>query len=402
MIPVLDLFSGAGGMSYGFAARKGFEILGAVDAQRGKPSSKGASISCNPTYAENIGVQPCSIDLGEVSPKDLARLFSMSPPFEGVLIACPPCTDFSRANPKNHSVDGARNRLTRKVASIIRHLRPKYFVYENAREAMLGKHRRHLEIVLQTLRSLGYSVNAEVINFADYGLPQTRERVIVVAGRDRVVAGLRKTWGLTGTTPPQSTVGEALSLLACLSEEKKIDIDMRFPKLTAPVQARLTAIPQNGGSWLDISETHAELLIPSMLARLSSGNVGSFSDVYGRMHSDKVAPTIKRECSHVGNGRYAHPTEDRLLSVAEMSFLQGFPCGYKFLGGSLSNCYRQIGDAVPPLISYQISASIHNAEYETRLSRKSMMLDRTAIDGPDGVRRRSMAARGGRQLANIV
>jgi DNA (cytosine-5)-methyltransferase 1 len=87
--------------------------------------------------------------------------------------------------------------------------------------------------------------------------------------------------------------------------------------------------------------------------------IGSYPDVYGRMAWDKPAPTIKRECSHVGNGRYVHPEEDRLCSVREMAILQGFPNDFIFDDAAISNMYRHIGDAVPPLISYQIAHLCH-------------------------------------------
>jgi DNA (cytosine-5)-methyltransferase 1 len=73
---------------------------------------------------------------------------------------------------------------------------------------------------------------------------------------------------------------------------------------------------------------------------------------------NRPAPTIKRECAHVGNGRYAHPEEDRLLTVREMALLQGFPVDFQFNGAALSNLYRHIGDAVPPLISYQLACLV--------------------------------------------
>jgi DNA (cytosine-5)-methyltransferase 1 len=93
-----------------------------------------------------------------------------------------------------------------------------------------------------------------------------------------------------------------------------------------------------------------------MQRRAAAGNLGSHPDVYGRLWWDRPAVTIKRECGHIGNGRYAHPEQDRLCTVREMSILQGFPNDYRF-AGSLSNMYRHIGDAVPPLISYQLAAA---------------------------------------------
>jgi DNA (cytosine-5)-methyltransferase 1 len=73
---------------------------------------------------------------------------------------------------------------------------------------------------------------------------------------------------------------------------------------------------------------------------------------------DRPAPTIKRESAHVGNGRYAHPQLDRLLTVREMATLQGFPFTYEFPVASIANRYRAIGDAVPPLIAWQIAACV--------------------------------------------
>jgi DNA (cytosine-5)-methyltransferase 1 len=90
-----------------------------------------------------------------------------------------------------------------------------------------------------------------------------------------------------------------------------------------------------------------------MVKTYESNKLGSYPDIYGRMWWDKPAPTIKRECSSPGNGRYCHPKQDRMCSVRELSYLQGFPKDYSFEADSLSNMYRHIGDSVPPMISYQ-------------------------------------------------
>src|SRR3546814_17455495 len=95
-----------------------------------------------------------------------------------------------------------------------------------------------------------------------------------------------------------------------------------------------------------------------MTRRWVAGDLGSHPDVYGRMRWDAPAPTIKRECAHVGNGRYAHPVEDRLLTVREMASIQGFPFDYAFPSRSIANRYRHIGDAVQPIVSYQLSALV--------------------------------------------
>jgi DNA (cytosine-5)-methyltransferase 1 len=115
-------------------------------------------------------------------------------------------------------------------------------------------------------------------------------------------------------------------------------------------------VPHDGGSWADLIRCHdsSVLLTPAMSRRAAIGDLGSHPDIYGRLHWDKPAVTVKRECGHIGNGRYAHPEQDRLCSVREMSILQGFPRDYRLVG-SLANMYRHVGDAVPPLISYQLA-----------------------------------------------
>jgi DNA (cytosine-5)-methyltransferase 1 len=130
------------------------------------------------------------------------------------------------------------------------------------------------------------------------------------------------------------------------------------PRFSSPVnRQRLAAIPHDGGGWADLlgHPDAARLLTPAMKHRARLRDLGSHPDVYGRMWWDRCAVTIKRECGHIGNGRYAHPDQDRLCTVREMAILQGFPGGYRFVG-TLANRYRHIGDAVPPLISYQLAA----------------------------------------------
>jgi DNA (cytosine-5)-methyltransferase 1 len=95
-----------------------------------------------------------------------------------------------------------------------------------------------------------------------------------------------------------------------------------------------------------------------MVRILEKGKLGSHPDPYGRMWWDRPAPTIKRECAHIGNGRYAHPEENRLLTVREMATIQGFPVDFQFNGAALSNLYRHIGDAVPPLVSFQMACLV--------------------------------------------
>ena len=151
------------------------------------------------------------------------------------------------------------------------------------------------------------------------------------------------------------TVRDAISHLPHLKAGAVDPLDAMHtcPKIAGRSLERMQAMPKDGGSWIDLTDKNAHLRIPSM----NPDKPGSFPDVYGRLAWDKPAPTITRECSHPGNGRYSHPEQDRLLSVREMALLQGFPADYQFLG-PISSKYRQIGDAVPPTIATMIAQAI--------------------------------------------
>src|SRR6185312_7097847 len=121
---VVDLFSGAGGMSYGFHAHPGFQVIGAVDAQLGKPSSGRGTLGCNVSYLANIGLDPLEADLGTSDPAQLCEALGVGPGQVTVLAACPPCTGFTRTMARNHLRDDLRNSLVRRVSQFARVLRP--------------------------------------------------------------------------------------------------------------------------------------------------------------------------------------------------------------------------------------------------------------------------------------
>ncbi len=358
---VVDLFSGCGGMSSGFSTYKNyFEMLGAVDLEVAKPGNgrhKATSTRCNVTYARNIGIEPKNADLMLLDPQIYRETLGLGRGELEVLLACPPCTGFSQKNSKNHLVDDPRNQLVMRTALFVEAFLPEFFVMENVKELLRGKHQHHFQFLLDKLKALGYSIYADIHELSNYGLPQRRERALVIARRSR---GLLES-PLT-PAPTKKTVWDVISNLPCVEAGKAHASDPMHvsPGMTSTVRSRICAIPKDGGSWGDVmgdpnisKEEKQRLLIPSMFR----ARPGSFPDVYGRLKWNAVAATITRECGHVGNGRYVHPEQNRLLTVREMSLLQGFPPHY-FFEGPLSAKYNQIGDAVPPLISAQLAQQI--------------------------------------------
>ncbi len=359
--PVIDLFSGAGGMSCGFGRQAGFRLIGAADAQLGKPSAAPGSLGCNASYAANIGLWPVEADLASADPAEICHAMGIGERHPAVLAACPPCTGFSRAVATNHLRDDRRNVLVGRVGDYAALLRPDIVLIENARELVTGRFSGHLRGLVRRLSVLGYQVSADTHFLTEFGLPQRRERAIVIAVRRPLpLRGLADLWRGWRVDPKATHVRRAIWDLPPVRAGVAHPAD---PLHVAPAfrselnRRRLAAVPRDGGSWADLRghQDQAVLLTPAMARRAASGDLGSHPDIYGRLWWDRPAVTIKRECSHVGNGRYAHPEQDRLCTVREMSLLQGFPRDYQFTG-TLANMYRHIGDAVPPLISYQLAA----------------------------------------------
>jgi DNA (cytosine-5)-methyltransferase 1 len=357
---VVDLFSGAGGMSAGFAAHPSFRVIGAADAEIGKPSSGIGTLGCNSTYERNIGIRPLRVDLRTIDAGELRERLGLSEA-PTVLLACAPCTGFSRALPTNHLVDDARNSLVGRVGEFVDALKPQVLLMENAREILMGRFSGHFAALRERLEQRGYGVAASTHLLSRFGLPQRRERALVVAVDETLpLLDLDDLWQGLHASTTATHVRHAIGSLPPVADGERHPADPMHvsPRVISPLnRARLAAIPADGGSWADlVGQPNAEaLLTPSMQRRAAVRDFGSHPDVYGRLAWDRPAATIKRECGHIGNGRYAHPEQDRLCTVREMALLQGFPSNYMFDAASLTNMYRHVGDAVPPLVSYQLA-----------------------------------------------
>jgi DNA (cytosine-5)-methyltransferase 1 len=356
---VADFFSCGGGTSAGFSRRPEFRLVGAVDLELAKPSGGPGASDCNPTYYANHGVEPFNRDMMTLEPDEFAEMAGLRPGHLDVMISCAPCTHLSRAKPNNHLEDRRENTLIGRGGDFATRLLPGVFFMENARELITGNYRHHHQTLVKRLRGAGYDVRSEVHVLNRFGLPQIRERAVVVASRIGSVRTLDDLWRGWTVRRDAMTVRTALSRLDEWRKEHPDDTDGdAYPGMGAAVLKRLAATPLDGGGWADVArnpETRG-LCTADCLRRWQAGDLGSHPDVYGRMWWDRPAPTIKRECAHVGNGRYAHPEKDRLLTVREMATLQGFPFDYKFPAKAVANRYRHIGDAVPPVIAYQMSA----------------------------------------------
>jgi DNA (cytosine-5)-methyltransferase 1 len=363
-LTVVDLFSGAGGMSCGFQRHPAFDVVGAADAEMGKPSSGPGTLGCNASFRRNIGVDPLAVDLADIEPEELRDMLAL-PDRPVVLSACAPCTGFSRTLARNHLVDDARNSLVGRVGLFAEALRPEVVVMENARELLMGRFAGHFGALRAMLEAQDYRVMGEIHFLSDFGLPQRRERALVIAVRkEHPALRLSDLWAGLGVRQEAKHVRRAIADLPLVEAGTVHPADPMHvsPRFVSEVnKRRIAATPHDGGSWFDLIDRDDadELLTPSMKRRAAIRDFGSHPDVYGRLWWDRPAATIKRECGHIGNGRYSHPEQDRLCTVRELALLQGFPRDYAFVSSSLTNLYRHVGDAVPPMIAYQVASLVH-------------------------------------------
>ena len=337
------------------------------------------------TYRNNIGIDPKGLDLADVAAEKLRERLGIGDDEVNVLSVCPPCTGFSRTNPQNHLRDDPRNSLVSKAADFAMALDADIVVMENARELIRGNFLHHCRALRERLEDRGYNVFGRSYMLNRFGLPQIRERSIIIAAKEHLpLYTLESMWDGWAVKEGAKTVRRALSVAA-----RAKNADHRFPGFASDeVKRRIAAIPKNGGSWIDLlGHPDSDYLMTGSMKRIvSSGRLGSYPDVYGRMAWDKPAPTVKRECAHIGNGRYAHPEVDRLCSIVEMALLQGFPHNYRFNGATLANIYRHIGDAVPPLISYQLAHLCRWILTNEQPGMQELVLPGTSLKSSDFVR----------------
>nr|WP_316624302.1 DNA cytosine methyltransferase [uncultured Ruminococcus sp.] len=340
-IQVIDFFSGAGGTSLGFAALNNvipaFQMLGGCDIN--EVSAK--------TYSRNFDTPLICEDIVRLANEDgaLDKLltsigFDSNKPT--VLIGCAPCQGFS-SHRKRHwdEDDDVRNSLVMAFAAIVSKITPDVIIMENVPEFLSQKYWRYFSAAKKCYEDLGYTVKEHIYNAAAFGVPQDRFRTIVI--------GMKKEFLLPeGFLEPSEyrTVRYAISELPPVAAGVADPKDPMH-KSAAHKQSTIDVIkqvPHDGGN-------RPEGVGPECLDR-----VKGFSDVYGRLYWDKPSITITHYARNPASGRYTHPEQDRGLTAREAALLQSFPNGFVFTGKS-DDIYRQIGEAVPPMLSAAIAAN---------------------------------------------
>lgn len=364
----IDLFAGAGGLSIGFR-EAGFRILAANDFDDDALAT---------FHLNHPETEPLPGPIQKIDAEDFLAAAGLERGALDVLVGGPPCQAFSVYNHQRGMHD-ERSGLFREYARLVGGLMPRFVVMENVTGITSIDGGRAVEEIHVSLSRLGYHVENRVLKAEQYGVPQERRRIFFIGMRD----GNNITWpepthGALDdlSTPPSRlqalvTVSDALNDLPAL----RIGEGAEEMPYTAPAQSdyqrqlrcgshkvfnhiapslapvnseRMKYIPQ-GGSWRDIP---VHLLPPGMKVARRSDHTKR----YGRMHPDGQSCTILTKCD-LHWGAYIHPEQDRTITVREAARLQSFPDTFRFLGNR-GEQYRQVGNAVPPLLARAVARSV--------------------------------------------
>lgn len=350
---VVDLYAGAGGLS------RGFEDAGAEVVMAVEESSKVAR-----TYRANhpdVIVLEESIDDGWNVVERLEE--SVGDTECDLLIGGPPCQGWSTIGGRGNGAHRARlNACIEHFVTQVELLRPPAVVMENVRGLATREGGRHLRRVIERLKGLGYRVSAYDVSAADFGVPQLRHRIFVVAVR----RDINSEYDLHPSHEPSkwNTVREAIGDLPSLSAgessteyvvdpindyQRRMRRDVQIlnwheaPNHSNRILEVLRALPQEGASRADIGDQ----------VLLSSG----FHNTYCRLWSDRPAPAVTSSAGRISSGRNAHPFDDRALTPRECARLQTFPDDYRWEGKRWA-VYQQIGNAVPPELAKKVASPL--------------------------------------------
>lgn len=295
---IISLFSGCGGMDLGFIG--GFHFLGKHYKQTGFKiiwANEINTAACK-TYRKNLG--------NHIVEGDISNEFNNMPTYADIIIGGFPCQDIS-INGKMIGIKGARSGLYTNIVKAVNRVKPKAFVVENVGGLLLKQHKDSLNKILDDFHSLGYNLNYQLYNAENYGVPQTRQRVIFV--------GTRK--DLSKFVPPKPIDEISISAKIALQDLESHPYDKEFSHIWSEAKASA-----------------------------EQGN--------RKLLADRAGYTIRAECH--GNIQF-HYSLPRRISMLEAARIQSFPDNFVFPCG-LRETERQIGNAVPPVLAWHIANSV--------------------------------------------
>jgi DNA (cytosine-5)-methyltransferase 1 len=352
----LDLFAGSGGFTCG-AQWAGLRILQAVEV----------NAHAVRTYARNNpDVDLINSDVRLLDPLDCIRRLGLMPGDIDVILAGPPCQGFSDSNRRTRTIDNPKNHLYKEVLRFCSAIRPKCVVIENVAGLRTLSGGVVLQSILNGCRELGYEVAWKVLCAADYGVPQLRNRIFIVASKNSGTISFPDPTHGSDRNLRHVTVGEAIRDLPVLRNGAAVDYRpyRQQAELTDFQLLLRDGRVTNGPVQGNLVTRSAELILkryagiragqnwealPRRLLRNYQDASRCHTGIYYRLRWDRPAKVL-------GNFRknmLIHPSQNRGLSVREAARLQSFPDSYEFVG-SIGFQQQQVADAVPPLLAMAV------------------------------------------------
>jgi DNA (cytosine-5)-methyltransferase 1 len=348
---VVDLFCGVGGLTHGLR-NAGLNVVAGVDI----------NAACRYAYEKNNeGAVFIESDVAEIPSQKIAEYYGDND--VKILVGCAPCQPFSkytkryRKEEKENGREGdswqfdEKWKLLYAFAQKIRDIKPDVVSMENVPEL---ENEQVFQDFLGTLTEMGYHVNSGIAHCPDYGVPQSRDRLVLLASR----------LGNIELIPPEyaaenhKTVREAIGGMPQLESGERSEGDsLHFCTRLSELNLERIRQSTQGGTWRDWNEG-----LQLKCHKKKSGK--TYASVYGRMSWDKPSPTITTQFYGYGNGRFGHPEQDRAISFREGAILQSFPPDYVFFNEEFTINSRElgihIGNAVPVELGRAIGVSILN------------------------------------------
>ncbi|NOT62887.1 MAG: DNA (cytosine-5-)-methyltransferase [Acidobacteria bacterium] len=335
-VSAVDLFCGAGGLTHGLRL-EGVNVAVGIDLDP----------TCEYPFEHNNDSEFLCADVAELTGDSLRDYY----PARAVklLAGCAPCQPFSTYSQGHRNDADDRWTLLRHFARLIKELRPELVTMENVPK--LRDHEVFTDFV-QTLKDLAYHVTYQVVDCREYGIPQNRKRLVLLASQLGEIELQKPTHAKKDFVPVRQVIGR-LEKLAAGSISKRDPLH-RTSALREKNLERIRA-SKPGGTWRDWDK--------KLVADCHNQRSGkTYPSVYGRMSWDKPAPTITTQCYGFGNGRFGHPEQDRAISLREAALFQTFPPDYAFAEPddpiSFRKTGRLIGNAVPVKLARVIAQSI--------------------------------------------
>lgn len=335
-VEVVDLFCGVGALSHGLK-KAGFIIKAGYDMDS----------RCRFAFEENNDSIFYARDVSTLTPEEIRAHYSQSA--VTILAGCAPCQPFSTY--KHRYEEDPRWNLVSDFADIATKVQPDFVTMENVPALLRYQNGAVFHNFCEQLSSAGYEVSWSVAKCEEFGVPQRRRRLVLIASRNGNITPLMATHPKKFVTVKQA-IGKLPKIAAGKSDKKD-----RFHASASLSDLNLKRIQASkpGGTWRDWPEN----LVAPCHAR-ESGR--TYPGVYARMSWDEPAPTMTTQCYGYGNGRFGHPEQDRAISLREAAILQSFPKSYKFLPKeeqiAFAELGRWIGNAVPVKLGEAIGRSI--------------------------------------------